>query len=628
MLATATNHPTRRHRNHPALLVLPVLLLPAAAPAAAPGPRCESKAAAAMRVCTRSVARQTLRCYQQTGAACLDADTRIVRARAKLESKVLAACPDGATMAAAGYPALLTPAALVDRLQEVCGSAPASLAARSFGGPHAAVRQTASTADRSCLDYAYGQGRKLIDYALKQRSACLKKAHGGGACDVAGVEAKIAARETKAATGVQKRCASLSALIGLDPTLFAARATKQTGCAVAASHGTTAPLSLDCGPRAAVPVPAPATNIQVVLPFATWGTRCGDGSDYAFRMRLAPSGQPAGNVVVFMEGGGGCYDGPGCASVFASSPDRFEALSDALPGGGIMSNSASTNPFRDWTKVFLPYCTQDLHIGGGITNAFPEITVQRYGAINTRTALSYVRDVLWGAIDAAEPEGFRPDRLKVLLSGSSAGGYGTAYNYHWVLDDLRWIHTTAAPDAALGMDNGTLGVIALGAVAVMPVTPGWNTLPFMPPYCTTPACAEIFTNLEAATAPRLKIEAEQQILNVSNQVDSTQRNTTLFATMADFVNTARASYCDIQGTPGVRSFLRASSTSIHGQITTNNVDQALIGGTLLRDWLGDAMSAPDAVIDKIAEGDLQTTVPGVNAFPCAVGSPSGAFVDG
>jgi hypothetical protein len=375
-------------------------------------------------------------------------------------------------------------------------------------------------------------------------------------------------------------------------------------------------------------VPAAATNTRVVLPAATWGTRCGDGSDYAFWIRLPPSGQPVGNVVVFMQGGGGCYDGPDCAATFASSPDRFEALSETMPGGGIMSNVNATNPFQNWTKVFLPYCTQDLHIGGGVTNAFPEITVERYGGVNVRMALSYVRDVLWAAMDATDPEGFRPDRLRVLLGGSSAGGYGTAYNYHWVLDDLRWSHTTAVPDASLGMDNGSVGVIALGTVALLPVTPGWNTLPFVPPYCATAACTEIFTNLEAATAPRLKGVPEQQMLNVSNQVDNVQRNTTLFASTADFVNTARASQCAIQGTPGIRSFLRASSSSIHGQIASNEIDQALIGGTLLRDWLGGAMSAPDAVIDKIATGDLETTVPGVNPFPCAVGSPSGAFLDG
>jgi len=293
-----------------------------------------------------------------------------------------------------------------------------------------------------------------------------------------------------------------------------------------------------------------------------------------------------------------------------------------------MSSTASTNPFRDWTKVFLPYCTQDLHIGNGVTNAFPEITVERYGGINARTALSYVRDVLWAATDATDPAGFRPDHLKVLLSGSSAGGYGTAYNYHWVLDDLRWLHTTAAPDAALAMDNGAVGVIALGALSLNPVSPGWNILPLLPPYCTTAECGEIFTNLEAATAPRLKAFPEQQMLNVSNQVDNVQRNTTLFASTADFVNTARASQCVIQGTNGIRSFLRASSTSIHGQITTNNIDQAIIGGTRLRDWLGDAMSSPDTVIDKIATGDLETTVSGVDPFPCTVGSPSGAFLDG
>src|SRR4029079_4865930 len=156
------------------------------------------------------------------------------------------------------------------------------------------------------------------------------------------------AREAKSATAVQRRCASLSTLVALDPSQFAARATAQAECAVATAHGQTAPLSLDCGPRPAVTVPPVATNTQVVLPFSAWGTRCGDGSDYAFWVRLAPSGQPVGNVVVFMEGGGACFDGPGCASVYASTPDRFESLGDSMAGGGIMSNTASTNPFRDW----------------------------------------------------------------------------------------------------------------------------------------------------------------------------------------------------------------------------------------------------------------------------------------
>lgn len=48
-------------------------------------------------------------------------------------------------------------------------------------------------------------------------------------------------------------------------------------------------------------------------------------------------------------------------------------------------------------------------------------------------------------------------------------------------------------------------------------------------------------------------------------------------------------------------------------ITDSNWNTATIGGTLLRDW--------------VATGTLELDRPGVQPFPCSVGSPSGAFVD-
>jgi hypothetical protein len=371
-----------------------------------------------------------------------------------------------------------------------------------------------------------------------------------------------------------------------------------------------------------VPVPPRGTPTQIVLPSATWGTRCGNGTDYAFWLRLAPAGADVGKVVVYMQGGGACYTEASCAGQPAG---LFEALADPMPQSGILSSTAATNPFRDWTKVYLPYCNQDLHIGGGVTNAYPSITVHRYGGVNVRAAMRWVRDVLWAEMDASDPEGYRGDRVLTLFSGGSAGGFGAAYNYHWVLDDLGWPHTSAAPDAALGIDNGGVGVILLGSLVLAPGF--WNTRPLMPPYCFAAACQEIFVNLEAATVPRLLAVPEQQFLDVSNQIDAVQQVTTMFGSTAAFVNTLRTSYCAIQGTPGLHSFLRASTASVHTQFLGTAFDNAIIGGTRLRDWLGDAMATPAAVVDKTQNGTLEADYPGVAPFPCTVGSPSGAFLD-
>jgi len=607
-----------------AALALGLLHVPAAPAAPLPGPTCEKRAARELRACGNAVARQHLQCVKKTGAICPGSDAKIAASLARLAAKVLADCPDGATVAAAGYPAALTPAALVDRLQESCGSMSMSLVARAFGGPQAAVRAGADRTAQTCLDHAYGQGRTVADYAFWQRSACLQSAHAGRACDATKIEERVAAKEARAAISIARRCTDLAALVAVDPATFVQRASDQGECMVPTAHGQTAPFSLACGPRAAVPVPARGVDTQVVLDGDAWGTRCGDGSDYAFWVRLAPPGNPVERIVVFLPGGGSCIDGPTCAS---TSPDLFESVADTMGNGGLISSTAATNPFRDWTKVFLPYCTQDGHTGGGVTNVFPEMTVHRFGALNVRAALRWVRDALWAQMDATDAEGFRPDRLTVLFSGSSAGGLGAQFNYHYLLDDLRWTHSTLLPDSSLGLDNGAGSAAARGAFVFQPTTPGWNGEAMAPPYCHDATCAEGWNRFLFTTAPRLKATPEQQVLSLTNQLDATQRNGSGFASNGAFVNALRTKYCEQRGTPGLHAYLPDSQPQEHGNITdSSRYNDVVVDGVLMRDWLFQAMTDPDGVIDRVGTGLV--SVSGVLPFPCAVGSPSGAFLDG
>jgi hypothetical protein len=281
-----------------------------------------------------------------------------------------------------------------------------------------------------------------------------------------------------------------------------------------------------------------------------------------------------------------------------------------------MSNDPDTNPFGTWTKVYLPYCTQDVFAGGGVTNVFPAVTVHRFGAVNTRAALRYVRDVLWGALDQQTVEGYRPDRLRVVFGGTSAGGFGVEYNYHYVLDDLRWAQTTAVPSAALGLDNGEfVGLRGLGLVIT---SAAWGGRPYLPPYCFGAECA-IVPVLQARTSPRLQAVAAQRILNVSNQVDSTQRATTYFSSTVAWINALRSAYCANQGLAGIRYFMPAIPTSIHSIIATTPQFQSMTSdGVVLKDWLADTLFAPDAVADRVEEGTLASAFPGVAPFPCLV----------
>jgi hypothetical protein len=232
--------------------------------------------------------------------------------------------------------------------------------------------------------------------------------------------------------------------------------------------------------------------------------------------------------------------------------------------------------------------------------------------------MRYLRDVLWTALDTSTPEGFRPDRLTVMFAGESAGAFGVDFNYHYLLDDLQWAHTTAVPDSGLGLDNGqALGVLGLGIIAQSPAPPlGWNTRALQPPYCLAPNCA-IGPVLQAASAPRLKAVPQQQILNVSNQVDSTQVGTTFFANTAAWTNALRTAYCGLQGTPGIRWFLPAQPTSVHTLLRTNSRFTGLLaGGVSPATFLDDAFQDPDGVIDRVDEGTLVADIPGVLPFSC------------
>lgn len=586
-------------------------------PFPASGQGCGAAAAVALRACVKGVATAQQACYRTTGGPCAGGDTKLAKRLARTAARVSAKCGSSVALQAAGFSSLLTPAALVQRVQHACTAAVAALAARTYGGPHGAVRGAATANESACLDNAWREGQKLIDFEIRQRDRCIRKTAAGKTCDTAKLAAQLAQRAAQTSSRIEARCpASLTDLIAIDPIVFTARAAAQARCLLPVTYPSTEPFELDCGPRPTVPVPSRGVPTQVVLPHAGWGTRCGNGSDYAFQIRLAPVGSPVENVVVYMQGGGACYEGPGCAAVSAG---LYTALDDPLPTGGMLSNTAAANPFRDWTKVFLPYCTQDLHIGGGVTNPYPEITVHRYGALNVRAALQYVRDILWAELDANDPLGYRGDRPLVVFSGGSAGGFGAAYNHHWAIDDLGWVRTTAVPDAALGMHNNTAaGIITLGGIVLLPGHPGWNVRPFMPSYCHLAPCVEILDNLNIATAPRLLGVPHQQILTVSNQIDTTQRNTTLFASHPAFVNTLRDNYCNVQGTAGLRYFLRGSSSSIHGQLNNTHWNDAVVDGTVLRDWLGAAMSDPSGVVDKVEEGSIPADYPGALPFPCSL----------
>lgn len=143
---------------------------------------------------------------------------------------------------------------------------------------------------------------------------------------------------------------------------------------------------------------------------------CRDGSASGVGVRAVPGST---KLLFLMQGGGACLD-PGSCETNPSKFDEtdFNNLFAFIGNAGVFDQSRTNNPFADWNIVFIPYCTGDVHSGSNPNGFVPGVEgVQRFvGYQNLQTYLGRLGDRLE-----------RADR--VVLSGVSAGGFGTIGTY-------------------------------------------------------------------------------------------------------------------------------------------------------------------------------------------------------
>lgn len=567
-------------------------------------PACADAAPAALRTCVAEFSAAIASCYADGGAPCADDDARIVAALAGLDDTLAGSCADGEFLE-------LEAAAVAGRLHAACASEAASLGWRTFGGPQGAVWPAVDASAQTCLARAHSTAAGMVESSLEAIHDCLA----GGDCDAAALGDTREALRLQAIDEVESSCDSLSVLIALAPATYIDRAVHQVDCLAATGEADTAELSLSCGPSNSEFTAPRGEWKQIIVDGRKHGTMCGDGGDYAFQIRLAPEGARLDRIIIGLQGGGVCLFESDCLARMESNPGLFTALDDPPLAAGIGSNDPAESPFADWTKIYLPYCTQDVFAGGGVVEVMGEAEVPRYGGKNLRAAIRMARDVIWKMMDEEAGDGFRPDEIIAFFGGWSAGGYGTLYNYHWLLDDLQWPRTIAFPDAGMALDNGTpLGVAGLGLVKI----PGWGTLENLPPYCFVGDCA-VGPILYEAISPRLKQVPEQQILVLSNQKDETQRNDAFFSTEVLWMNTLRGDYCATKDLPGINYYLTSESdVSIHVVSVRSDFWHGEVDGERMRDWFWRAATEPDTLQNRVEEGDFVTKVPGTQPFPCEV----------
>ena len=197
--------------------------------------------------------------------------------------------------------------------------------------------------------------------------------------------------------------------------------------AAAAAAGATASAPRDA------PAIRPARASVPVWTFVQPGgkTKCAHGDRFGFWARLASLQR----LVVFFEGGGGCWSYSTCAPGSTwYDPDVTDA-DDPRRYAGILALEDERNPFRSWSMVFVPSCGGDVYIGSSdhvYRDGGRRLLIHHRGWDNARAALA------WAFRHVPAPQ-------RVLVTGSSAGSVGSAFHASAVIDRYR-----AADVAQLG----------------------------------------------------------------------------------------------------------------------------------------------------------------------------------
>ncbi|HEY5944972.1 MAG TPA: pectin acetylesterase-family hydrolase, partial [Kofleriaceae bacterium] len=154
----------------------------------------------------------------------------------------------------------------------------------------------------------------------------------------------------------------------------------------------------DC--TAVEPLAPPAMQWQY---FEIPGTKCLDGTPAGFSVNFNPAST---KLFIYLEGGGACFN-QYCESLFTRGPNE--------PGaGGVFDRTNAANPVKDWTWVYVPYCSGDVYAGQADTMLAGKM--RHFNGYANFTAF----------LERWVPS-FESDH--VVLSGSSAGGFGAAVNF-------------------------------------------------------------------------------------------------------------------------------------------------------------------------------------------------------
>jgi hypothetical protein len=149
---------------------------------------------------------------------------------------------------------------------------------------------------------------------------------------------------------------------------------------------------------------------------------CANGSTTGIGVNLTDQSK---DVVVYLMGGGACWDNLTCyvlqtaANIDSGYAEaQFQQDAQGLLTASLFDRSDPANPFRAMSYIFVPYCTGDVHAGSKVSE-YNGMPTSHVGYQNLTAYLNRLVPTF-------------PDAERVILSGSSAGGFGVGLNWQRV----------------------------------------------------------------------------------------------------------------------------------------------------------------------------------------------------
>jgi hypothetical protein len=163
-------------------------------------------------------------------------------------------------------------------------------------------------------------------------------------------------------------------------------------------------------------------------------------------------------LIVVFDGGGACWNAATCIGSVLEGEPTYSGVVDETPeslaaGRGLLDATNPKNPFKEYTKVFVPYCTADVHWGSRDTEyelLLPEGSslkwpIRHRGSDNLIAVLGWLqRNGRSRQIDLG--------RLNDLtVAGLSGGAYGTLTGFAFFAQATPNARHNLIADAGIGV---------------------------------------------------------------------------------------------------------------------------------------------------------------------------------